>query len=288
MAVRDRGGANAARGKLGDHLCCVADAGPGFQRLGQPRLGAGIGAQHDPDAVGAAHAILHRAGIVAVAHAGFVAGQDALADQEAGQFALGNVELDALPGAAAFQHRGHHHAGGEDGNDLVGVVQRHAGDRRHAVGGAADGGKARGRVQRGAIGRRRPVRPGFALAGDGGQDDARIGRQQIGEIQVQPFQHAAAEILQHHVSLADQAQEQRPPVGRFQVDPQATLVAVGEAEETGAVPPIGTRRAAVPGAEQVDRAARFDLHHLGAEIGEQRGGRSPGGDRAEVEHANAG
>ena len=106
-----------------------------------------------------------------------------------------------------------------------------------------------------------------SLAGDGRQDDARIGCQQVGEGQVQAFKHAAAEIFQHHIGFCDQAQEQRPALGRFQVDAEAALVAVGEAEEARAVPPVGARRAAVPGAEQVDGGAGLNLHHIGAEVG---------------------
>ena len=91
--------------------------------------------QGDPRAVAGLHAGLQRGGYVGVAATGRVPAHDKMfAQQEAGQLALGNIQMRALAGAAPFHDRGHHHASREHRNNLVRIVQRDAGNhRRRAV-----------------------------------------------------------------------------------------------------------------------------------------------------------
>ena len=104
----------------------------------------------------------------------------------------------------------------------------------------------------------------------------------VGE--TQPVEHAVAEIVDQHVGLLDQVEQDRLAARGAQIEREAALVAV-----------VGDEMAAIEAAAKIaERIAAFrilDLDHRGAEIGQQHAGERPGDhggqfdDPYAVEHA---
>ena len=275
--------------QAGDRLGTVRRRAPGRE------VGIGRGERDgDPAAVAAAIGVLLRHAVFAVAAAGGAVGgiggrgEDLLADGERRDFALREIEEAAFAGAARLHDGGDHHAGGEQRDDLVGIVHVHAGDARLLALVAGERGNARGGVERAAERDVHALGAGVALAGDRGEHEARIDRAQVLVAEARAIEHAAAEILDHHVALLRQFADHPLAFGCLEVEGKAALVAVGEAELRRAVPPVVLVVGLADDAEGIEVGARFDLDHVGAEIGEHRRRVGAGRQQPEVEHADAG
>jgi hypothetical protein len=72
---------------------------------------------------------------------------------------------------------------------------------------------------------------GLAVAGDGAVDDARIDRPHRLVADAELVHHAGPEALENHVGIARQAQENLDARRLLQVQAQALLVAIDDAEE---------------------------------------------------------
>ena len=79
-----------------------------------------------------------------------------------------------------------------------------------------------------------------------------------------PLQGVHAEVLDHHVALLDELEEELLAFRLLQVDDDAALVAV-QADEIGG---LAVLEGDAPAAREVAEAGRLELDHLGAEIGE--------------------
>ena len=132
------------------------------------------------------------------------------------------------------------------------------------------------------------LRPGVALAGDGGEHDARVDRLQCLVAQARAIEHAAAEVLDHDVAVRGELADDALAFGVLQVEREPALVAVGEAELRRAVPPAVVVVHLADDAEGIEIGARFDLDHVGAEIGQHGRGVGAGRQQAEIEDAHAG
>ena len=109
-------------------------------------------------------------------------------------------------------------------------------------------------------------------------DQPRVDLRQVLGPQPALGHRARREILDHHVGRLQELHQDRPALGRIGVERQALLVAVEVAEEAGA------EAAQLPRAVAVDR---FDLDHLGAEVGQDHAaGRAEDGVR-EFDDADA-
>ena len=208
-----------------------------------------------------------------------------LAEQEAGQRALGDVQPGPFAPGLPVDQGAHDGARGEQGDNLVGIVERMAADLRHAIGGSYQARQAARPLQGGPEGYRGGVGPGAALARYRRQDDAGIGRPERGVAEAQRLHGAGAEILHDDVAGRHHVQHDGAALLGFEVDANALLLPVGEAEMRAAVPPVGLLAAAQPFAERVEIGWTLDLDDLGAQIGEQGRGPRPGRDDAEIQNA---
>jgi DNA-binding transcriptional ArsR family regulator len=96
----------------------------------------------------------------------------------------------------------------------------------------------------------------------------------------QPLGRAGAEVLDVDVRVLHQLVEHRR-VGRLLgVERDAALVAVVGLE-------VRAVEAAAERAERIAAARLFDLHHLGAQVGQQHARRRPGDERALLQHLDA-
>ena len=105
---------------------------------------------------------------------------------------------------------------------------------------------------------------------------------EIGRRETPARQRAAGEVLDQDVEVRQQAAQQRATLVLSQVERDALLAAVErEEEDRHAV----DRRIAV--APLVAALRRLDLHHLGAQVGEDRGAERPGEKARQVEDPDA-
>ena len=100
------------------------------------------------------------------------------------------------------------------------------------------------------------------------------------------IEHARREVLDRHVAVRGEVEQQVAPGVGGEVDAEAELAAVDVVEHRLL---LGVRcvlhdRRGLP--HVVEALARLDLDHLGAEEGEHLAGDGPGPDPAEVEHAH--
>jgi hypothetical protein len=129
-----------------------------------------------------------------------------------------------------------------------------------------------------------PVSPWLEIAAN---TRPRVDRAQVLVAEAGAIEDAPAEILDHDVALACQFADHALALRRLEVECQAALVAVGEAELRRAVPPALVIVHLADDAEWIEVGARFDLEHLGAEIGQHRRGVGSRRQQPEVEDANA-
>ena len=99
---------------------------------------------------------------------------------------------------------------------------------------------------------------------------------------------ADLEVFDEHVGVDDELLDQRATLGRFEIRLDAALAAVaamiiGRAE-VAAIGRLDKGRSPLP--RIVARARALDLHHVGAEIGEQLAAPRPRENAGEFEHAN--
>ena len=117
----------------------------------------------------------------------------------------------------------------------------------------------------------------LAIGRDAGIDDARIDGLQVRIIDPQPPFHVGAEILDHHIGLLREPQQQRAPGLVLEVDGDAALVAV-QILEIAAVAGAANRVAAL------QPLRRFDLDDIGAPIGELARAGRPRTHPRQIEH----
>jgi len=110
-------------------------------------------------------------------------------------------------------------------------------------------------------------------------DQPRIPLRQIGVAAAQPVHGAGCVVFQNEVGGGRQPVEQGPALVGFQIDGEAALVAVEGQKKSRGKADAPPRRVAV---------GRFDLDHVGAEVGEDQARRWAHDGVAEFEHANAG
>ena len=131
------------------------------------------------------------------------------------------------------------------------------------------------------------TRPRVTEAADRAVHEPRVDLRQRLVTEAELVEHADAEVLHDHVGVADQF-AQRVPVGLLlEVEHDAALRAV-DAGEVAAVVMLGValrERAAVAGEVAL---RRFDLDHVGAEVGEQHRAERAGQRGGEVDDADVG
>src|SRR5262249_56523779 len=89
---------------------------------------------------------------------------------------------------------------------------------------------------------------------------------------------AGAKVVDHHIGLGGQPQQQLTPLRVLHVDADTTLAMVDGDEVVADVMQVGWRAAG-----SIATARSFYLDHVGTKISEQHGGKRPGEDMGEVE-----
>jgi hypothetical protein len=127
-----------------------------------------------------------------------------------------------------------------------------------------------------------PARPGGAVAGNRTVDQPRVQLARAIRTESEPLERARPEVLDHHVGGAEKLREERPSVGRLEIDRHALLVAI-DAEEVRA--PAADERA--PGSRIVAVPRILDLDHLGTHVAQQHGAEGTGEHAGEVDDLEA-
>jgi hypothetical protein len=177
---------------------------------------------------------------------------------------------------------------GRDGPEGIGAGQ-HVGDEDAVVVGpraavlVGQMGEviARGGVDDGRVGGQSGRGPGLAIAGHGAEHEIGTHGPEGLVVEPEPLHHAGPEILHHEIGVGDQALDDVDGRGLLEIEHEAPLARI-ELPEVAAHP-VAQRR---PGAHQL--AVRgLDLHHVGAEVGQQPGAMRTGDGGREVEDAHA-
>ena len=151
------------------------------------------------------------------------------------------------------------------------------------------------RLRHRVVGLHARVRARLAVAADRAVDDVGLDRPAGGVVDAEPGRGADAPVLDHHVGLPHQREEQRRPLGVLEVERDRPLpprpLQIGDAEVLRG-PPAERHalRAQVGRAVGGHVAGRriVDVDHLGAEAGQEQGRLRPGQELGEVEHAEPG
>jgi hypothetical protein len=163
------------------------------------------------------------------------------------------------------------------------VAERDPHPRRRLPGVSGDVPQPAHRLGHRGVARLLAVRPGLAVAGHPGQDDARVHRRHPVVAEVPPLQRPGPEVLDDDVGALDQAQEQLLSGGGAQVERD-------EAFPPGVHRPpqlVTVDGAPAPRPQRVGPVRGLDLDDVGAEVGEQPSGERPGDDRAQLQHPHA-
>ena len=153
---------------------------------------------------------------------------------------------------------------------LAALLPRQLGQPAHRLEDAAEAGAA-------------GERPALAEGGQPQDQQARVDAVQHLRPQPPLLQRAGAEILDQHVHVADQVEQDLTPLGRAHVEREALLSAVGDL-------PV-ERHALLHRGERTQRVAavgQLQLHHFGAQVGAERGAHRGGEHGRHVEDADAG
>ena len=226
------------------------------------------------------------AGDAARAHVALDVARFAIGPDQAGrlhrQRAAQQRDLDRLPTACLLAAvEGRRHAVGDQGGAVVvdhGAVQHFGRTVGLGLGGAHAGHRLQHLVVAG-VARHRADR---AITGHGAIDQARVDRRQRGEVDTQALGHARPEVVDQHVGLAHQAQQDLVAGGFLQVQAQAALVAV-DAQEGAAF--AGQRRRVLA---QVVAFGRLDLDDVGAHVAQEGAAIGAGDVGAQVQDLDAG
>ncbi len=213
-------------------------------------------------------------------------GQHALhhAQHAFGQRHVDGPRLTVSFRAIALPQRRHDPEGGIEAGDRIADADAHphrwqidgAGHMVGQVAQATD--RLADHPEGGALG----PRPVLAIAGDVRDDQVRPRPAQ--HIGAQPHlpELARPEILDHHIALRDQIEQQRPPLFRFQIQRDAALVAgMHRPPERAAIDHLAPATGGIA-------AARFDLDHVRPQIRQQPGAKGRRHEMADFEYAKAG
>ena len=120
-------------------------------------------------------------------------------------------------------------------------------------------------------------------------DQRRVDRMQRVPPQAELRQHGGGVVLDHHVGHRDQPLHQLDAARRGEIERDAELVAVDHVEGRRLL--VDVERAAlgcgVPTAPPIEVAARLDLDHFGAEVGEVARGERARPTHGEIDDAGA-
>ena len=153
----------------------------------------------------------------------------------------------------------------------------------HRAAGVALGlGDARLGAHHGGVGAPTHPGPGLAVAADRGVHDARVTRRYGLVAEAHSRSHAGAEVLDEHVALLGQGEQQLARLGLVHVEADVALAGVLLDEVAGEAvhPRVGEAGHVAIG--------RLDLDDLGAEVAEHPGAVRPTEHAGEIEHADTG
>jgi hypothetical protein len=163
------------------------------------------------------------------------------------------------------------------------VADRDPGLHRRAVGKAGHVAQPAHRLADGAEAGLLRHRPALAEARQAHHDQAGVDLRQRLPAQAELVEHAGAEVLHHDVGLGHQPAHHLDAVRVLQVHRHRLLVARLQ------VPPQrGALVELAPLAQRIAAIGRFDLDHLGAELGEDARGEGAGDQGAEFDDLEAG
>jgi hypothetical protein len=128
------------------------------------------------------------------------------------------------------------------------------------------------------------VGPGLAERGDRRVDEAGVHPAQVVVAQAEALHGAHAEVLAHHVGVADELAEELDAGRGLQIERDAELVAIavlrgGHPLLDAVAPPLHAERDALAPALR-----RLDLDHPRAHVGEQHRAEGHRDDLAQIEH----
>ena len=128
----------------------------------------------------------------------------------------------------------------------------------------------------------RRKRPVLSVGGDRAPDEPGMAALHVLGSKPQPRQRPGPEVLDERVAFRDEAGERCRALLGLEVQDHALLAPV-DREEVGGLAAAEGRS---PGAGVVP-ARRFDLDHLGAEVGQHHGGVGPGQDPGEIQNPDS-
>ena len=220
---------------------------------------------------------------VPVAHAGRPLARvevvgDWIGEQRQGRGEQAHVEVLAPPGAQAMRERGVGDAEGEERRGQVGHgaahlrrrMARHSRERHDAAHALGD------RV----VARPPRVRPVLTEARHRDVDRRRVHGAHRRVAEPELVGDPGQEVLDDDVGATGQLEHERAALGLTQIHGDAALSAIDRGERRA-------HPAAAPRAQIVAAPGTLHLHHVGAEIGHQRGAIRARDHAGEVEHADA-
>ncbi len=128
----------------------------------------------------------------------------------------------------------------------------------------------------------------LAEAADRAVDQPRILGAQGLVVEAEATESADLEVLDQHVGTAGERADDGASLLGAEVDGDRALAAIGGVEIGGIGAAVGVLDEGRPPCPRVVAGGRFDLDHLGAEIGEHLPRPRPGQHTGELEHADAG
>jgi hypothetical protein len=153
---------------------------------------------------------------------------------------------------------------------------------RRAVDRAEQPGDARGRLHEVVIDGLSGIWPALAVADGGAIDDAGIAAAHGLVVEAEALQALRPHVRDQNIGARGECERRLPALGRFQIERDAALVAVGLQEQRAHpfVPPRANPPHGVA-------ARRFDFDDVGAEIAEDLGRERTHHDGRQVEHADS-
>ena len=201
-------------------------------------------------------------------------------EERDGGVEVGDVHELAAPGALAGDE------GEQDPGEAVHGGPRVVGDDVEGDGGVAvrladevedPGEREEVQVVGGAV----AIRPVLPEPAQGAVDEAGVQLREPLVAAAQALHHPRPEAFHQHVGFAHEPVQDLLPLGRLQVEGEASLVAVGEARREGARL-VRPRRG--PRAAEGPRRRRLDLEHVRAHVGQHHGAERARPDPRQLEH----
>ena len=209
--------------------------------------------------------------------------------EDGGDAFLGrHLDVLAPPGRESGEQRAERADGGGEGRLEAGLVTEGLEGRQIRLTGRAVERRHAARAPRDHVGPAvAGVRPREPEGRDGGHHEPRVQRGEPGVVEAVRGHVLRVDVVHEEVGTGDQAVEDRAPARAGEVERDPALVGVQVEEEAALLRVRRAARKRPPLARAVAGDERLDLHHVGAEVGEQLGCIRGAHQLADLEDAEA-